>query len=59
VPLWSSAAILPLRAAVAVTVCPTGTLAAGEKVKVALPSDPVVTLLVPMNFLPSPPEGLE
>jgi hypothetical protein len=45
--------------AVAVIVCPGATLLSGEKVKVALPSAPVVTLRWPINFLPSLPEGLE
>jgi hypothetical protein len=44
---------------VAVIVCPGATLLSGEKVKVALPSAPVVTLRWPINFLPSLPEGLE
>lgn len=45
--------------AVAVMACPTETALEGVKVKAALPSAPVVTLFVPMNFLPSSPEGLE
>jgi hypothetical protein len=45
--------------AVAVTVCPTGTLAAGEKAKLALPLVSVTTIFWPTNFLPSLPEGLE
>ena len=45
--------------AVAVTVCPTGTLAVGEKVKATLPLGSVVTTFLPTNFLPSLPEGLE
>jgi hypothetical protein len=45
--------------AVAVTVRPTPTLWAGEKGKVTFPLPSVVTLLCPMNVLPSFPEGLE
>jgi hypothetical protein len=41
-------------------VCPTATGAAGENVRVAVvPSGPVLTLLMPMSFWPSLPEGLE
>ena len=44
----------------AVMACPTATGAAGENVRVSVvPSRPVLTLLMPMSFLPSLPEGLE
>lgn len=44
---------------VAVTVWPTDTALAGEKAKETLPLASVLTLVCPMNFLPSSPEGLE
>lgn len=47
--------------AVAVIVCPTGTVVAGVKVKLALPDASVLTIgFCPMHFLPSfVPEGLK
>jgi hypothetical protein len=46
--------------AVAVSVCPTGTLVLVEKVNEALPEASVLTIdFWPMNFLPSFPLGLE
>ena len=43
----------------AVTVLPTPTFWAGEKVKETLPSELVVTSFLPIKVLPSLPEGLE
>jgi hypothetical protein len=40
-------------AAVAVIVCPTGTLVPGKKVNERSPSTLVSTVVSPMNFLPS------
>ncbi len=45
--------------AVAVTVWPAGTAWEGTKLKVTLPLELVLTALLPRNFCPSLPEGLE
>ena len=51
--------VVPSKTA-AVMVCPTATGAAGENVRApVVPSGLVLTLLMPMSFLPSLPEGLE